>query len=74
MHMPNWILVFKQMFYHKLHPISLVKKLKVYNYPLVKRLVYKNAIQGKEFNAYIFKKAVFGSYLNSYFMSVKAIN
>ena len=74
MHLLNQILVFKRLLYYKLYLISLVKELKVYNYPLVKRLVYKSAIQGKEFNAYILKRAIFRGYLNSCFIGTKAVN
>ena len=64
----NQILVFKQLLYYKLYPISSVEKLKVCNYPLVKRLVYRGAIQRKELDARILK-----DYLNSCFIGAKAI-
>ena len=74
MHLLNWILVFKRLLYHKLHPISSVEKLKVCNYPLVKRLVYRGAIWRKELNMCILKRAVFKDCLNSCFVGTEAIN
>ena len=62
------------MFYYKPHLISPVEKLKVYNYPLVKRLVYGGAIWRKELDARILKRAVLGGRSNSCFVSAEAVN
>ena len=74
MHLFNWILVFEKLLYYKPHSISSVKKLKVCNYFLVKKLVYGGAIWKKELNACILKKAVFKNCLNSCFMGTEAVN